>query len=258
MLFTAYNTGSLADWITAPLFAMDPRGVHFFKLSFYVAIIGYLAFIRSFLDLSKLLPNWDTIFKWLTILTIPAMLLDGYLMATTNFSYNISDRISLSFAAIFVCCIFAIIFPLIKTKDRKAYFIIIGNMAMGIGVLLVIWSRLQSIYFSTLSLKIGSTIEIIAFSLGLAYRRLLIEKERQKAHFQLVKNKLIQEQEQKEANRLKEIANLKSYTERLSFKPRMDTNKHESKTGLRPAQTFVSIRVNSWFNPQNKNASQIG
>ena len=97
-----------------------------------------------------------------------------------------------------------------KTKDKKAYFIIIGNIAVGIGILIVIWSRSQSIDFSTLSLKIGTTIEIIAFSLGLAYRRLLMEKERQEANFQLIKSKLIQEQEQKEAERLKELDSLKS------------------------------------------------
>lgn len=210
LFFTAYNSGSLANWITDSFFPNEPQLIHFFKLSFYIAIIGYLAFVRTFLDLSKLLPTWDTIFKWFSILTIPALLLDGYLMASTNFSYNASDGVSLSFSALFVICIFAIIFPLLQTKDRKAYFIIVGNTAVGIGILIVIWSRAQSFDFSTISLKIGTTIEIIAFSLGLAYRRLLSEKERQKAHFQLVKSKLIQEQEHKEAERLKELDSLKS------------------------------------------------
>lgn len=210
LVFTAYNSGSLANWITEPLFPNQPNLIHFFKLFFYLAIIGYLAFVRTFLDLPKLLPTWDTIFKWFSILTIPALLLDAYLMASTNFSYNISDRVSLPFAALFVFCIFAIILPLFNTRDKKAYFIIIGNIAMGIGTLLVIWSRIQTIDFSTLALKIGSGIEIIAFSLGLAYRRLLNEKERQKAHFQLEKSKLVQEQEHKEAERLKELDSLKS------------------------------------------------
>ncbi len=210
LFFTAYNSGSLANWMTAPFFPNEPQLIHFFKLSFYIAIIGYLAFIRTFLDLSKLLPTWDTLFKWLSILTIPALLLDGYLMASTNFSYNISDGVSLSFSALFVVCLFAIIFPLLQSKDKKAYFIIVGNVAFGIGSLIVIYSRLQAIDFSTLSLKIGTTIEIIAFSLGLAYRRLLVEKERQAANFQLIKSKLIQEQEQKEAKRLKELDSLKS------------------------------------------------
>ena len=210
LVFTAYNSGSLANWITNLLFPNQPQAIHFFKLFFYLAIIGYLAFVRTFLDLPKLLPTWDTIFKWFAILTIPALLLDGYLMASTNFSYNISDRVSLLFGGLFAFCIFAIVIPLFNTRDKKAYFIIIGNIAMGIGVLLVIWSRMQTIDFSTLALKVGSGIEIIAFSLGLAYRRLLSEKERQKARFQLEKSKLVQEQEHKEAERLKELDSLKS------------------------------------------------
>lgn len=210
LFFTAYNSGSLANWITDPFFPSEPQLIHFFKLSFYIAIFGYLAFVRTFLDLVKLLPKWDIIFKYFSILTLPALLLDGYLMASTEFSYNISDKVSLSFATFFVFCIFAIILPLLRSKDRKAYFIIVGNAAVGIGILIVIWSRMQTIDFSTLSLKIGTSIEIIAFSLGLAYRRLLMEKERQETKFQLIKSKLIQEQEQKEAGRLKELDSLKS------------------------------------------------
>lgn len=209
-IFTAYNSGNLANWLTAFTIFDQPQIIHFFKLSFYLSIIGYLVFVRTFLDLHQLLPKWDTILKWFCILTVPALLLDGYLMASTNFSYNISDSVSLSFSALFVICILVIVFPLIKTKDKKAYFIIVGNVAVGIGTLIVIWSRLQTIDFSTLSLKIGTSIEIIAFSLGLAYRRLLMEKERQATKFELIKSTLIREQEQKEAERLKELDGLKN------------------------------------------------
>ena len=39
-----------------------------------------------------------------------------------------------------------------------------------------------------------------------------------------------------------EIANLKSYTERLSFKPRMDTNQNWPPASRTISQLFVSIR----------------
>jgi len=210
LVFVIYNSGSLADWVTPGLFPNNPKLIHFFKLFFYLGMIGYWTFVRAFMNLSKVLPTWDRIFKWLSISAIPAMFFDAYLMASTNFSYNISDRISLSFAVLFCLSIFASAIPLIKTKDKKAYFIVFGIITMGSGILLTIFSRLQSIDFSTLSLRIGSIFEIMAFSLGLAYRRLLEERERQQAHFQLIKTKLIQEQEQKEADRLKELDNLKS------------------------------------------------
>ena len=210
LVFVIYNSGSLADWLTSRLFPHKPELIHFFKLFFYLGMIGYWTFVRTFMNLSKILPRWNTIFKWLSIIAIPAMLLDAYLMASTNFSYNISDRISLSFGVVFCISIFGSIIPLIKTKDRKAYFIVFGIITMGSGILLTIFSRLQSIDFSTFPLRVGSIFEIMAFSLGLAYRRLLEERERQQAYFQLVKAKLIQEQEQKEADRLKELDNLKS------------------------------------------------
>ncbi len=210
LVFVIYNSGSLADWFTGRLFPSKPELIHFFKLLFYVGMIGYWTFVRTFMNLSKVLPTWDSIFKWLALLAIPAMLLDAYLMSSTNFSYNISDRVSLSFAGLFCLSIFGSAIPLIKTKDKKAYFIVFGIITMGSGILLTIFSRLQSIDFSTLSLRIGSIFEIMAFSLGLAYRRLLEERERQQAHFQLVKTKLVQEQEQKEGERLKELDNLKS------------------------------------------------
>ncbi len=210
LVFVIYNSGSLADWVTSSLFPNKPELIHFFKLFFYIGMIGYWTFVRVFMNLSKVLPTWNIIFKWLSILAIPAMFLDAYLMASTNFSYNISDKVSLSFAALFCLSIFACVIPLIKTNDKKAYFIVFGIITMGSGILLTIFSRLQSIDFSTLSLRIGSLFEIMAFSLGLAYRRLLEERERQQAYFQLVKTRLIQEQEQKEADRLKELDNIKS------------------------------------------------
>jgi signal transduction histidine kinase/DNA-binding response OmpR family regulator len=208
--FVSYNTGNLANWLIPSFFPESPKIIHFFKLSFYMGIIGYLAFIRSFLELSKTLSKWDFHFKCLAILAIPSFFLDGFLMNYTNFSYDVADKISLGYSVIFVLSIFLLIFPLLKTKDRKAYFIIFGILAMGSGILLTIWARMQTIEFSTITFRIGSLFEIIAFSLGLAYKQILNEKERQKTRFQLEKSKLIQEQEQKEAERLKELDSLKS------------------------------------------------
>ena len=210
LLFIAYNSGALADWLCVYLFPEQPQLIHFYKLFTYIGIIGYWTFMRTFMDLPKLLPIWNTIFKWLSFAAIIALILDAYLMIQTNYSYNVVDRVTLSFGGIFVLSIFAITIPLINTKDKKAYFIVFGIIAMGLGSLAVIWARIQTVDFSTFFLKIASVLEIIAFSLGLAYRRLLVEKERQQTHFQLIKSKLIQEQEQKEAERLKELDSLKS------------------------------------------------
>ncbi len=210
LLFNAYNSGNLADWLTGTFFPNKPQLIHYFKLFTYVGILGYLTFVRIFMDLSRLLPRWNEILKGLSYLAVITFFVDAYQMTQTNFSYDLADRFLLSYAALFVLVIFTFIIPLIGLKNNKAYFIIIGIFSMGVGVSLTIWTRLQGIDFSTAGLKIGSTLEIIAFSLGLAYRHLLNEKEKQQAHFQLEKSQLIQEQEQKEAERLKELDSLKS------------------------------------------------
>lgn len=210
LFFNAYNSGNLADWLTESFFPNRPQLIHYFKLFTFVGIIGYLTFVRMFMDLPKVLPTWNLVLKWFSFLAIPTLFIDAYLMTKTNFSYDLSDRFLLTYSALFVLLIFILIVSLFRLKNNKAYFIVIGILSMGIGIILTIISRLQDIDFSTAGLKIGSTLEIITFSLGLAYRHLLNEKEKQQAHFQLEKSQLIQEQEQKEAERLKELDGLKS------------------------------------------------
>ena len=210
IIFVTYNSGDLALLLTSSLFPETPQYIIYFKLFTYFGFIGYLSFIRSFLELSKLLPVWDKWFKFLSIVAIPLLILNGFLMNYSNFSYTIGDRVLLSFSMTFVLSIFSIVIPLFKIPDKKVNFIILGILSMGVGTLLTIGDRMQTIEFSTFYFKIGSVIEIIVFSLGLAYRRFLNAKERQQTRFQLEKARIIQEQEHKEAERLIELDTLKS------------------------------------------------
>ena len=59
--YAAYPSEDLVDWFG--LFPYHPEYQGLLKLSLYLAMMCYLAFIRSFLDLERLLPRWDTIFK---------------------------------------------------------------------------------------------------------------------------------------------------------------------------------------------------
>jgi len=210
--FTAYNSGDLSELLVPNLFPDTPTLIYYFKLPVYVGMAGYLYFLRNFLELEKILPLWDQFLKWIALFALPCLIMDTFFMVYTNFSYNISDMVLVSYAIIFVSTSFGLLPFIAKNGNRngRSYFIIVGVLAMGIGTLSSVKARLQSIDFSMFYFKIGSIIEIIAFSLGLAYQQILNEKEKQKAKFALVKSKLIQEQEQREALRLKELNEFKS------------------------------------------------
>ncbi|MFK7775690.1 MAG: ATP-binding protein [Saprospiraceae bacterium] len=208
--FSLYNSGDLADQIQNWLLYEKPQLIYFFKPVAYIAFMGYLTFVRSFLNLEKLLPTWDKIFKIFSFLTIPVIAIDYYLMWFSSFSYNIADIPAVGYAFAFLLLCFSFLIPLYRTKDKKGYFIIAGFSLMGLGLLATIWMRVQSVDFTVAYFRIGTIFEIIIFSLGMAYRQKEVEEEKRKGEFELEKSKILQDIEHQEAERLKELNNLKS------------------------------------------------
>ena len=209
--YTAYITGQFTNFFHPLLFSGHPEYVYFGKIFIYVGLISYLTFIRFFLNLKELLPTWDRIFKWLSIIGIPAFSVDFWLIIQSNYSPNVSDFINIPYVILFLILSLIFIFPLYKTKDVKGYFIIGGLSFMGLGILITICLRFQSLEYSSFWFRGGSILEIIVFSLGLAYRQKENEKRKQQAEFELAKSELIQKQEQKEAERLKELDQIKNH-----------------------------------------------
>ena len=70
--------------------------------------------------------------------------------------------------------------------------------------------RINGIDYSTLSFQIGTILEIILFSLGLASRRKHIEEEKHAAIFELERTELLRKQEQKETENIKSLETYKS------------------------------------------------
>ncbi len=211
VIFSIYNTGDLADMLESSVLAKDPRFFYFFKTTVYLFVITYLAFLRVFLRLPDLLPKWDNIFrKFVFWLVLPAAALEVLAMIYTQFNYNVVDIISTGCILLFLGTTAAFLFPLYRTKDKKGRFIIVGFAAMGLGILLTVYDRLQTVEFSTFFFKIGTILEIIIFSLGLAYRQKETERMRQKADFELEKSKILQTQKEQEAKQLEELDQLKT------------------------------------------------
>lgn len=208
--YASYVEGDLPDYLINLLFPDHPQYIFFVKLIVYLAMVGYLLFLRSFLKLKEMLPRWDKIFSFTIWMSLPLLLLDAFLMMQYNFSSIIPDRVTLSYGIYFA--IFNLLFlrSLYLTKDRRAYFIIVGICAMSAGIILMVIARLQSPEFSVAHLELGIIIEILAFTLGLAYRQRINERERFKAHYELEKSQFIQQQKQAEAQRLRELDELKN------------------------------------------------
>jgi signal transduction histidine kinase/DNA-binding response OmpR family regulator len=225
VLYVSFSSNDLTDWLGNVLFTQHPEYYGLFKLGLFGGLMCYLAFIRSFLDLEQLLPKWDRYFKYLIYLGIPLIALSVALSIYSNFSYKIEDKVSMFYIALVSLSCLLFLFPLYKTGDTKGRFVVAGVAIITLGFLLTLISRLQpSTPYSIFSLQIGAIIEVIIFSLGLAYRQRQQIQAGEQANFALKESQLIQEKKQLEADRLKELN---------EFKARFYTNiTHEFRTPL--------------------------
>ncbi|MCB0547753.1 MAG: response regulator [Phaeodactylibacter sp.] len=208
--YQLYASRLLADWMAPRIFIGHPQYLYFFKLVAYGGLVSYLGFIRSFLGLDSLLSGWDRVFRWLMFLAVPVLLTDAFLIWYSNYSPDIADWTTLPFTFIFLISTFLFVWPLYRTGNTKGYFVVAGIVFMGLGILFTMIERMQSIEYSSVYFKLGSVLEIVAFALGLAYSRRMEARERQQSRFELEKSLLLQEKEHAEAQRLKELDELKS------------------------------------------------
>lgn len=222
VIYSAYTSEDLMDWVE--LYPDHPEFQDFLKLSLFLAIMFYVAFIRSFLDLEHLLPKWDTVFKIFIYLGFPLIAISILISLSTNFSYVVEDRVLVSYIILMILMCCSLLYPLYKTRDKKGYFIVAGIATICLASLVTVISRVWLPSFTIFYLKAGTLIEVLIFSVGLAYRQRIQKLARQQADFKLKESQLIQEKNQIEAERLQELHD---------FKARFYTNiTHEFRTPL--------------------------
>ncbi len=209
-LYTAHSAHDLADWVGDFIFPNHPAYYNLFKISIYLGLMSWLAFIRSFLELEKLLPRWDRYFRYLTWLGAPLMAAFIFLAFRYNFSYVIDDQTTLFYIALVTISGAVFIYPLYRTKDPKGYFIAAGISVISLGFLLTLFSRIFQTEYTVAYLKVCTIVEILIFSTGLAYRHKKQVTDKQQADFALRESRLLQEKNQLEADRLQELNDFKS------------------------------------------------
>jgi signal transduction histidine kinase/DNA-binding NarL/FixJ family response regulator len=209
LVYTGYSADYLGDWIGHFVFVEHPVFFHLFKVSIFWGLMCYLAFIRSFLDLEHLLPKWDRYFRYLIWLGVPLTTVFFFLAFRYNFSYTIDDQPILVYIALVSLSCFVFIYPLSKTKDTKGFFIMAGIAVISLGFILTLYSRMTP-PFTVFYLKVCTILEILIFSMGLAYRQRQQELAKQQADFALRESRLLQDKQQIEAERLQELNDFKS------------------------------------------------
>lgn len=224
LIYTSYSTDDIEDWLGGFVFIEHPAYFSFFKISLYAGLMCYLAFIRSFLDLEHLLPRWDRYFRFVTWLGVPLTALFIFWAFRYQFSYVIDDRPILGYVALVSLSCAFFLYPLLKTKDPKGLFITAGIAVISVGFLLTLYSRMTETPFTVFYLKLGTVLEILIFSMGLAYRQRQQVLAKQQADFALRESRLLQEKKQVEAKQLQDLN---------EFKSRFFTNiTHEFRTPL--------------------------
>ena len=182
----------------------------YFALATTFAMAAYIAFLQSFLDLRIVLPKWDRLFQLLKQLAIPVILFTVIILGIDSVDNKWATLVL--FVYVVVNLVIGLLFtiPAARMKDPKAWFFLAGLTPLIFGGIHAAIYRFQDQVNFLQLYQIGLLLEVLFFSLGLAYKQQQKEKNQQRMQFELEKSKLIQEQKQREANRLKEAEQLKN------------------------------------------------
>ncbi len=164
-----------------------PITVYFYQISQVFINLFYCLFIIHYLNTNEKYPKLHIIVKTVTITLIAIIGLDIILRILGLFKIH---TYLLNFQRLLMTAfgIFGMVYLLLKSKDRLPYFIVVGSFLYMLGAWLFFFSQ-ESTFMIT-----GITLEIITFTLGIAYKIHLQHK--QKLH-------LLEEISQKEISTLR-------------------------------------------------------
>ncbi len=164
----------------------------YLRLNYYLISITYLAFIRSFLDLKRLLPWWDWLFKWLIRVAFSCLTVSVLYLAFFRYDIAFIDSLYGIYLLVAFVVIVAFLYPLYRSPGINSKFIFWGSIFIFLGVLPSIYRLIFSTFTiqNVLLVQMGLLGEMVVFSLGLAYSQSQKEKAKQEA---VKKSELVEE-----------------------------------------------------------------
>ncbi|MEM9646979.1 MAG: histidine kinase [Bacteroidota bacterium] len=143
--------------------AQTPVGNWLSVISQVLFNLFYTAFVLHYLDIKKVYPFLyrPTMVVIATLLAI--MVLDAAFLFSKHYSLHL---LSLDFERILMTVygLFIMIYLSLKAKDRLAFFVVAGSFVFMLGGILFLFT------INRYYMVVGSGVEIIIFSLGLAYK----------------------------------------------------------------------------------------
>ncbi len=194
--------------------------------------VGFLMFIRYYLDFKQYSPFWDTVYKWVSYvlgfvgcfyILIIMYDIDIFLYHPVLSFSETTVRISL---IIPVILFIATLKTIITLPIKRKYFIITGGGFVLLAAVVAIFPLFRMDNFVTTFISsnfivpfgqhlytltaICMTIETVIFAFGLAYRIKENEEEKQKAFLQLQQSETEKQISQLQKNKVEEVSQLKS------------------------------------------------
>ena len=146
-----------------PQFLDTPLGFWSLTISQVLINLFYVLFSMYYLDTKKEYPKLHSIMK-LIVIVLTILIISGgitYMFGFYKFYEGVLDfqRLIMTLFGLF-----SMLYLLFKAKDKLAIFIVVGSFIYMVGALLYMFT------FSKFYMIVGTSLEIIIFSLGLAYK----------------------------------------------------------------------------------------
>lgn len=154
-------------------------------ISVNMSSVAYYLFLRSFLDTRELIPKTDTWVRYYIRVRVSALFIELLLYYGVQ-NADLTNLITLAMAGIDALFSLAVLSILYRTKDKTARYFIAGGFFLYATVILLVFTHGYSKLLYSIIYQIGTTLEILLFSLGLGYKMRITEKEKQEAQQALI------------------------------------------------------------------------